>query len=84
MDGTNDQVNGPAHYQGDYVIRVIEDFNLDFCLGNVCKYILRAGIKSTETEITDLRKAEWYLKRRIDQLTRNAQDGRQDGPANPA
>lgn len=62
-----DPVN-PTHYQGDYVMRVIEDFGLDFCLGQVAKYILRAGKKSEENETTDLKKAAWYLQRRIAQL----------------
>ena len=35
-----DSVN-PAHYQGDYVMRIIEDFGLDFCTGTAVKYLLR-------------------------------------------
>jgi hypothetical protein len=67
MMALSDPVN-PTHYQGDYVMRVIEDFSLDFCTGQVAKYILRAGKKSEETELTDLKKASWYLARRISQL----------------
>lgn len=58
----SDPVN-PAHYQGDYVMRIIEDFKLGFCLGNVVKYVLRAENKD---KVTDLGKAEWYLKREIE------------------
>lgn len=56
-------VNHPPHYQGSKmeVIDIIEDFNLDFCLGNAVKYILRAGKKGDRLE--DLNKAIWYLER---------------------
>lgn len=47
-------------------MRIIEWFDLGFCLGNVLKYVLRAGKKGVELE--DLKKAEWYLKRRIQQV----------------
>jgi hypothetical protein len=57
-----DPVN-PPHYKGDYVMRIIEDFNLGFCLGNVVKYALRADGKGAPTE--DLKKARWYLDREI-------------------
>lgn len=62
----------PAHYGGaDNVyeaIKVIEAWNLGFCLGNTVKYISRAGKKNAEKEIEDLKKAAWYLARRIEQL----------------
>jgi hypothetical protein len=63
MKPQGDLVN-PAYYKGDYVMRVIEDFNLGFCLGQVVKYTLRAGKKSADA-ITDLEKAAWYLDREI-------------------
>lgn len=58
-------INHPKHYQGAKyeVIDIIEDFNLNFCLGNAIKYILRAGKKGDRVE--DLRKAIWYLTREI-------------------
>ncbi len=63
-------VNHPAHYGGEQntyeAIKVIEAWQLDFCLGNVVKYISRAGKK--ESEIQDLEKAAWYLNRKIQQL----------------
>lgn len=63
-----DMVNHPAHYnQGKYeVIDVIEDWDLGFCLGNAVKYIARAPHKDKELE--DLKKAKWYLERRIKEL----------------
>lgn len=62
---SNDLVNHPSHYQGNgfEVIDIIEDFNLNFCLGNAIKYILRAGKKGELKE--DLEKAVWYLNREI-------------------
>lgn len=66
-----DNVNHPQHYQsekGIEVIDVTDAFDLDFCLGNAVKYILRAGKKSTETEIEDLRKAVWYINHYIERV----------------
>ena len=58
-------VNHPPHYKagGLEAIDVIEAFKLNFRLGNVVKYILRAEFKGSSLE--DLKKAEWYLKREI-------------------
>ena len=64
----NDPVNHPRHYMGNKfeVIEIIEDFNLDFKLANAIKYILRCGKKGSPVE--DLRKAIWYLQRKIDTI----------------
>lgn len=61
-----DSVNRPSHYtEGRKYepINVIEDWKLDFCLGNALKYISRAGRK--QDEIEDLKKAQWYIERKI-------------------
>lgn len=65
-----DMVNHPPHYKGAGIesIEVIEAFDLGFCLGNAIKYILRAGRKDPAKEVEDLKKAQWYLHRRIQQL----------------
>ena len=64
------QVNHPAHYGGannQYeAIKVIEAWQLDFCLGNAVKYISRAGKK--DDIVQDLKKANWYIQRKIYQL----------------
>ena len=67
---TYDIVNNPSHYTSGNieVIDFIEDKKLGFCLGNVVKYVARAGKKDPSKEIEDLKKAEWYLKRRIKEL----------------
>lgn len=61
----NKNVNHPSHYnQGKYeVIDVIEDWKLNFNLGNVVKYIARAEYKNNALE--DLEKARFYLDREI-------------------
>lgn len=72
----NDPVNHPAHYADSKieVIEYIEDKKLGYCLGNVVKYVSRAGKKHSATksnkekEIEDLKKARWYLERRIYEL----------------
>lgn len=64
----NDPVANPFHYQtsaGLEAIDVIEAFfDDDFHLGNAFKYLARAGKK--DNEIEDLRKAVWYILRRIE------------------
>lgn len=67
----DDQVNHPKHYSdagGFEPIKVIEAWELGFCLGNTVKYISRAGKKAGNSELQDLQKAAWYLQRRIEQL----------------
>lgn len=70
---SEDQVNHPQHYGGGdnpyEAIKVIEAWDLDFCLGNVVKYISRAGKK--DSEVQDLMKAKWYLERKIHQIENN-------------
>jgi hypothetical protein len=46
----------------------IADQKLDFFLGNVVKYVVRAGKKPGEEEIDDLLKAKQYIDKRIDLL----------------
>lgn len=65
-DNPMKDVNKSPHYQsecGMEAIDVIEAFDLGFNLGNVVKYVLRAGRKDNEKK--DLAKALWYLKREI-------------------
>lgn len=61
----SDDINHPSHYtQGDIeVIDYIEDKKLGYRLGNVVKYVSRAGHK--DDAIKDLKKARWYLNREI-------------------
>lgn len=64
----NDPVNQPSHYKvgGVETIDFIEAKGLGYHLGNVIKYITRAGHKGTNQGLEDLRKARWYLDRAIE------------------
>ena len=66
----DDAVTHPSHYTDGKieVIDFIRDKHLDFCRGNVIKYICRAGKKSKETELEDLRKAMQYCQFAIEEL----------------
>lgn len=65
-----DNVNHPSHYcDGKIeVIDYIEDKKLNYHLGNVVKYVSRAGKKDESKTIEDLKKARWYLDRYITKL----------------
>lgn len=70
-----ENVSHPQHYGGENnpyeAIKVIEAWELDFCLGNVIKYLSRAGKKDPKKEIEDLEKALWYLQRKVEHLKRS-------------
>ena len=61
----NDLINHPPHYKsgGVETIDFIEAKDLNYRLGNVVKYVSRAGKKGDP--IQDLEKALWYLQREI-------------------
>ncbi len=65
--GITEAINHPSHYADGKieVIDFIEDKNLNFNLGNVVKYVARAGKKDKSKELEDLKKAFWYLEREI-------------------
>jgi hypothetical protein len=71
-DEKREMVDHPDHYnQGRIeVIDAIEDWDLNFCEGNVVKYVARHRHKNEPLE--DLKKAKWYLERLISAL--NVQD----------
>ncbi len=69
-------VYNPRYYKAPGVSEtcdVITAWGLGYALGNVVKYISRAGKKDPGTELEDLKKARWYLEHRIRQLE-------EDGP----
>lgn len=70
MSDTPDAVNSPHHYthhpSGVECITISEWFG--FNLGNVIKYVWRAGVKGDSDPITDLKKARWYIDREIARL----------------
>jgi hypothetical protein len=63
----------PDHYQRG-VIEVwdfIADQKLDYFLGNVVKYICRAGHKQYEEELDDLLKAKAYIDKKIQLVSKS-------------
>jgi hypothetical protein len=71
---SNEMVNHPNHYGGENnpyeVIKVCEawDLDKDAYLFNVVKYVARAGKKDKTKELEDLKKASFYLDRKIKNL----------------
>ncbi len=67
-----DLVNHPSHYKshksGVECIEIIKHMN--FCLGNVVKYVWRADLKGDGIE--DLKKAAKYIQFEIDRRQNNA------------
>ena len=63
----------PNHYKTDSidVIDFCKIYDLNFNLGNVCKYISRAGKKDGESTLKDLKKALDYLQREIKYLEKS-------------
>jgi hypothetical protein len=75
MPNNAEEVNHPKHYGGAdnpyEAIKVIDAWELGFCLGNTVKYISRAGKKGDT--LTDLKKALWYLQHEIDRREKCAE-----------
>lgn len=69
MPSEYDKITNPSHYCADREYeprKVIMDWGLNFYLGNVVKYISRAGRKGSA--IQDLEKARQYLTWEIERL----------------
>lgn len=49
-------------------IKIIQHYDLNFSLGNVIKYVLRAGKKEGNTKEADLKKAIDYLNFELNNL----------------
>jgi len=67
---SKDMVNHPPHYQlgGIEVLDALEAWELDYHEANAVKYIARAKHKGKRLE--DLKKAQFYLNRKIELLER--------------
>ena len=62
----------PPHYQGTIQpIDLINAQNLNFNLGNVVKYVCRAGKKQGENVLSDLEKAKNYINYEIERIKKN-------------
>ena len=66
----HDSVNHPSHYtahpSGIECIQITR--HMSFNLGNVVKYLWRAGLKDRAPTLQDLKKAAWYLNDEIKQM----------------
>lgn len=71
-----ERVNKPDHYGGTLTIDYLEALEnlpnnkMNFSRTSAIKYVSRAGMKSKDKELEDLRKAKWYINREIDRLTK--------------
>lgn len=73
----NDNVNHPDHYTR-WPVEVIDLTEREtFLIGNVLKYVLRAGAKDGATFEEDMAKARWYARRHVDNIA--ARDSWQAG-----
>lgn len=71
---SKEEVHHPDHYNAGEleVIDVIEDWELDFHLGNAVKYIARANHKDSFEK--DIKKAIWYLERKLGKHKKGDED----------
>lgn len=67
-----ENVNHPKHYNtGNIeVIDAIDEWELNFNLGNAIKYIARSEHKGNKVQ--DLEKALWYIRREIEKINKKA------------
>lgn len=76
-NAVDQNVQHPIYYGGAddpyEAIKVIEAWNLCFHLGNTVKYISRAGKKDGNSATQDLKKALFYLNRKIELLEKQDQ-----------
>ncbi len=68
MNEPQELINHPPHYTFGpiEVIDAIDAWECDFYLGNVIKYVARSAHKGNR--LADLKKARWYLDRKIKRL----------------
>lgn len=73
----------PSHYQGTIQpIDLINAQNLNFNLGNVVKYVCRAGKKQGESTLSDLYKAKDYINFEIERVKKWTNDNAKSKPKN--
>ena len=72
LDYKMNNKNTPSHYQGTIQpIDLINAQDLNFNLGNVVKYVCRAGKKQGENVLSDLEKAKNYINYEIERIKKN-------------
>lgn len=68
----SDSVNHPVHYTKWPVEVIYLTERESFLIGNVIKYVLRAGLKDGVTYGEDMAKARWYARRHVDNAATRA------------
>jgi len=73
----SDHIDNPDYYcrDGIELSKVIEAYELPWHLGNVVKYVVRAGKKKPGSLLKDLRKAKRYLELEIEKLEKTNGNG---------
>ena len=72
LDEEKQSSSTPPHYQGTiHPIDLINAQDLNFNLGNVVKYVCRAGKKQGENVLSDLEKAKNYINYEIERIKKN-------------
>lgn len=71
---SSDESAVPAHYKGKKyeVIELIEDQNLGFSAGSICKYLSRYGLK--DSELSEIRKVRYYFNVIINRVIKLARE----------
>ena len=73
-------VNPPHYTRGNIEVwDFIRDQGLNYFRGNAIKYICRAGFKSPQTEIEDLKKAIHYLENELQHALSDDESERSSG-----
>ena len=80
VDGFDGHTKHYSCKAGYDAMKVIEDFDLNFRLGNAVKYILRCGKKGTKLDaISDPKKAIAYLDREVVLLSKECYETEEYG-----
>jgi hypothetical protein len=85
----DDGINHPSHYGGGdnpyEAIKVIESWGWGYegCMFNAVKYLLRAGKKSGEGVVKDVRKALWYVDRAMQPQNHRTESQKHRYPGQP-
>jgi hypothetical protein len=70
-----DQTNPPHYTQHPSGVECIQiTRHMSFNLGNVIKYLWRAGLKDNAPMLDDLKKAKWYLNDEILRIENEKRD----------
>ena len=85
MSDHEEHVNHPKHYGGkddpfEHVkVATAKGWHKDAFIYNCTKYLWRLGRKDGAPVLKDLRKAAWYLQRKIEDAERESGRGNQEG-----